>query len=463
MSLNLVYDRGDRFDVSLYSDYINRDYGLPGPKPPEGTADYFIGTTKIYNSDASSLVDNGADENYHSVLEMKGDATDWLNLRLKADYSVQESYNYTRYAWSGSGAATTVTNTIKGVEADATITPAEWLKGIIGTEYLDFNYENEQLALDTGGSPIAGFAINDEQDVYTQGTFAEIQVVPVQRVRVIAGLRYEDHSRFGSEVVPRFGLVVNPWEDTTLKVNCGKHFKAPTMNDMFWPDDGFAKGNPDLDPETGWHTDATVEQSLLNNLAFISLSYFNWDLTDKIDWAENPDEPTGIPGWNYWTPSNISSYMAKGIEVGAGIGPFKGIRADLSFTYQDVKEELSPGVERQARYKPETLFKCSLTHNTDLGLTSNLTARYVGERPGYYQLKTDNDPQEVLDSYWTVDVQLQQEIFEKWRFSIIFSNLLDADYDTYLASFTDQNTFVTTQQPYPGSGRAVFATVNYEF
>jgi len=120
-------------------------------------------------------------------------------------------------------------------------------------------------------------------------------------------------------------------------------------------------------------------------------------------------------------------------------------------------------VTRQARYKPETLFRLGVTHRADFGLTSTITARYTGERPGFYQLKTDDTPQEVLDSYWTVDVQFIQDLTENWCVSLIFSNLLDEDYATYLAAFTDQNTFVTTQQPFPGAGRAIFAAVKYEF
>ena len=37
ISLNLVYDRGDALDISLYGDYTDRDYGSPGVKPPQGT------------------------------------------------------------------------------------------------------------------------------------------------------------------------------------------------------------------------------------------------------------------------------------------------------------------------------------------------------------------------------------------------------------------------------------------
>lgn len=462
VSLNLVYDRED-LDISLYSDYLDREYGVPGPATPEGTMDYYIGSTRMYNSESSSLVNRGGDENFHSALEAKSKVSDMLELRFKADYSALETYNLTRYAWSGSGEETTVANTVKGIEINANVSPLSWLKGIAGTEYRDFNYENEQQGIDWTGAQIAGFVSTNEHGVYTQGTFAELQVTPVDMVKLVAGFRYEDHSRFGDETVPRFGLVVNPVAGTTLKVNHGKHFKAPAMNDLFWPDDGFAKGNTGLKPETGWHSDVTVEQSLMAGKGLVSLSYFNWDLTDKIDWAENPGEPTMIPGWNYWTPSNISKYNGNGVEIGAGFKPVENIRADIGFTYQDVEEELVPGVTRQARYKPETLFKCSLTHRADFGLVSSVTARYTGERPGYYRLQTDEEPLEVLDSYWTVDVKLTQELLENWRVTLLATNLLDEEYDTYLAGFTDQATWVTSQQPYPGAGRSLFASVSYEF
>lgn len=463
LSLNLVLDKGEALDVSFYSDYVDREYGIPGPKPPAGTMDYFIGGTKFYNSESSSLVNRGSDENYHSALDVKSRVADLLDLHLRSDYSIQESTNLTRYPWGGFGDNTEVTNTIFGVEGNVSAAPFAWLKMIAGTEYRDFDYENTQQSLDSTGAPIPGFVSEAEHKVFTQGTFAEVNVLPVDWLKLVAGLRYEDHSRFGGESVGRFGLVANPLDNTTFKVNHGKHFKAPTMNDLFWPDDGFAKGNPDLQPETGWHTDFTIEQQLTAYKLFVAASYFTWDISDKIDWAEDPAQPTIIPGWNYWTPANINSYEADGVELNAAVGPYYGFTFNLDYTYQEVEEQLSGGVARQARYKPENLFKASLIHAADFGLITTVTTRYVGERPGYYALLTDTEPEQKLDGYWTFDVQLEQELTENWRVTLLASNIFDEDYATYLASFTDQNTFMTTQQPYPGAGQAFFASVTYEF
>jgi outer membrane cobalamin receptor len=47
VSLKLVFDKGDILDISLYGDYIDRYYGVPGVEPPKGTADFLCGRNKI--------------------------------------------------------------------------------------------------------------------------------------------------------------------------------------------------------------------------------------------------------------------------------------------------------------------------------------------------------------------------------------------------------------------------------
>jgi outer membrane receptor protein involved in Fe transport len=137
------------------------------------------------------------------------------------------------------------------------------------------------------------------------------------------------------------------------------------------------------------------------------------------------------------------------------------VRADLALTLLDAEEELTAGATRTARYSPESQFKVGLNHYADFGLTSTVIARYVGSRPGYYAAPADLVPEIELDSYWTVDLKLEQEVAEHWHLTLLATNLLDEEYDTYLAGFGDQNTFAYTQEPYPGAGRSLFASLGY--
>ncbi|MDX1656656.1 MAG: TonB-dependent receptor, partial [Candidatus Competibacteraceae bacterium] len=66
----------------------------------------------------------------------------------------------------------------------------------------------------------------------------------------LAGLRWEDTDAFGSETTGNlgYGYEINPQLELTLSYGTG--FKTPTFNDLFFPDVGFFRGNPDLEPET---------------------------------------------------------------------------------------------------------------------------------------------------------------------------------------------------------------------
>ncbi len=45
-----------------------------------------------------------------------------------------------------------------------------------------------------------------------------------------------------------------------IKANYGTAFKAPTLNDLFWPNTGWAMGNPDLKSEKSWAWNARLIQ-----------------------------------------------------------------------------------------------------------------------------------------------------------------------------------------------------------
>jgi outer membrane receptor protein involved in Fe transport len=131
-TLKLLLDKGEAFQAVLDAGLVDREYGLPGPKPPAGTQPYAIGGVTFYNADAATLLDHGEDDNKRVALTLKGEATDWLDWRLKADYSDLQSSNYSRYAYNGSGTDTDVTNTISGMEANLNLHPLTGVNLLIG-------------------------------------------------------------------------------------------------------------------------------------------------------------------------------------------------------------------------------------------------------------------------------------------------------------------------------------------
>ena len=453
-SVNLVLDKGDILNVSLYGDYIYQDYGVPGVQPPPGTQSYSINGTDFFNSESASLIDRGRDNDAHGVLHIKSQPAEWVDLKFRGDYTYMEAYNYSRYSYSGEGARTWVTNKIFSMEGDVNFKPFTGANLLVGAEYRHYDWENKQTDMNASGADLSGSTAETSATLHTTGLYAEAQYRPCRYIKGVAGIRHEDNSQFGTEDLPRFGLIINPLNTTAVRFNYGKHFLAPTPNDLYWPAGPYTKGNPDLKPETGWHFDAGVEQELWKDRWFFSVTYFNWNLKDKILWG---------PDSNYvWTPQNLDKSTADGVEVGTRIGPFYDMTLSLDYTYTNAKEE-NQYVTRRATYTPKNLFKGSITYWAPFGLAATATVRYTGDRYFYGSDETITDPLDTLDSYITMDMRLQQRLFENWIFSLEGNNLFNKSYDTYFGSFTDPTTWQTSYGKYPGSGRSVFFQVAYEF
>lgn len=463
VSLKLVLDKGDALDISLYGDYIDREYGRPGVKPPPGTQNFYANGEQVYSSDAASMLDKGSDEDAHLVLQVKSNPTEWLGLKIRGDYTYMKNYNLRRYYNSATGGVpgskTWTTNEVCTIEGNIDAKPFKGSSLLLGADYRDYDWKNENVDLDDNGAEVSGSREKTKAHLYSKGAYAEAQYRPCRYFKALAGIRHENHSTFGIENLPRFGLVVNPFENTVLKFSRGKHFKAPTPNDLFWPHEDWgwgmgAEGNPTLRPETGWHTDTTVEQTLFDDKAFITLTYFKWDIEDKIRW---------VPDANFfYSPQNLDSYEADGWELGTKIGPFYNMILALYYTNTDAKENRKGGAKRQARYTPDDQFKGDLTYWAGFGLSATATVRYVGARPGYYANDTDVNPTRTLPHYWTADLKIEQRLYDHLILSFQGNNLFDKGYETYVANFTD-SAGTSTLSGYPGAGRSVFFSVTYEY
>jgi len=465
ISFKMIYDGEGGPDISLYGDYTDRTYGSPGVKTPAGTTDFFVNGVKLYDSESSNLLNEGGDEDLHLALDINILPLDRIKLNLKATYMNMESYNNYRYYSSYPvvglpGSKTWVTNKVMGIEGNGDIDVFDGLNLLIGGEYKKYDWENRGITLNEYGLEDITSATTIDEGLQTFGLFIEAQYRPSKYLKIIAGLRDETHSEFGSRYVQRYGMVINPQEDTAIKLNYGEHYNAPTPNALFWPYEDWGwgmgtQGNPNLKPETGKHLDAGIEQGLFNDKLFINVTYFNWDIKDKISW---------IPDASYfYTPQNLNRYKSYGWEIGSDIGPFYNLALSLAYTYTDAEEEISGGFNRRALYASDNYFRSVLGYTNDGGFNASATLRYTGDRPAYYTLDSDTEPAVILSSYYTVDLKVEERFFEKWFFSLQCNNLLDKEYDTYTESFRNQVSGVTTMERYPGEGRSFLFRISYEY
>jgi len=475
-SLKLLLDKGDPMRLSLYGDYVEASYGVPGVKPPKGTEEFVRNGIAFYNDESASLVNHGKDKNGNLVLEAKGKPGERLTYNLKGFHRYMNNYYYQRYASLGTGGETWVINTVDGIEGNANIYPFEKARFLLGAEYKEFGWKNDSFDLDANGRRTTRQRI--KANIYTKALFAEGELRPVDALKLIAGIRREDHSTFGEEYVPRFGVVLLPSDKISIKLTHGRHFRAPTPNDLFWPESMYEKGNPDLKPEVGWHTDLTYEHLLLSGKAFFSLSLFRWRVDRKIEWE--PDA-NGV-----WCPTNLKDYGADGLEAGLRVSPLDNLELSFSYTYIDAYEKareytvqdygwpplIPPNfqysiVKRQATLVPKNHLKVGIDYMAPFSIKTKLTLRYVDERVGTYRTEYTVYPNTktvkyTIGSYWTLDLRLERLIKEHFKLAFDARNIFDEEYATRLGTFYDK-TGKGTVCPYPAPGRSFFLSLSYEF
>jgi len=124
----------------------------------------------------------------------------------------------------------------------------------------------------------------------------------------VPSLRFDGNNDFGSRLSPKIGAVVNFGEfwQTSLKFNIGLSYRAPSFNDLYWPEDAWTKGNPALKPESGLDGDVGIrlQYPVLNGL-YLESTYFTSNMRDLIIWQET---------YGLWTPENVQKSKIQGVE-----------------------------------------------------------------------------------------------------------------------------------------------------
>jgi vitamin B12 transporter len=112
------------------------------------------------------------------------------------------------------------------------------------------------------------------------------------RLILIPGVRLDDHQTFGTEWSPSLSSSYLFRETgTRLKAGYAEGFRAPTLNELFFPP-GFgcaAFGNADLGPERSWELNAGVEQTLFAERVKFAATYFHREFKDLIGTGPTPD------------------------------------------------------------------------------------------------------------------------------------------------------------------------------
>jgi len=442
-----------KVQVSVLAGYDDSEVGVPGPKPDSATTHG--------NNDVTSLFDRQKTDNLYGLLSIESN--------LGNDYSLQLRLRPER------------STTVYENKYD------DWSSGLTILGHNQYTADNLRLSgqvekrMDTNYL-LAGFDVIQEHGFVKQKTTIEatdedstIKWNPSTRssalwteyirrgrkVTAVLGIRSDYHSVYGWHTSPSLGVILYLGANT-VRFSAGEAYRAPSFNDLFWPDDGFTSGNPDLKSETGTAYEIGLEhrisQAIRGNVAI-----FRRDVDYMIAWA-----PTGLNG--LWRPSNINRYLLNGAEA-EFIAQKEVFDARFSYTYLDGRQtnlevvfsdwmagDSLEYIKRPAAFIPTHAIGFNLNYRGTL-LKLNLNAEYRSEIVNYYP-DYANAPQvsmieKVLPTRTVINGRVSWPMWKVEPFLEV-RNLLNADYCEQFGS-------TLVDSDYPMLGRTFGIGLRAEF
>jgi vitamin B12 transporter len=256
-----------------------------------------------------------------------------------------------------------------------TFTVPKWNTLTLGWEYRSESGRNV-----TEGS----FPTQFDDTINTLALFAQDELSIFDRLFLGGGLRWEDNSQFGTSLTGRASaaLLINEI-GTKLRFAWGQGFRAPTINDLFFP--GFA--NPDLKPERSTSWEIGFDQRLWKDRIRFGATYFNNNFRDLIQFVFDPTT-------SVFRPENVGRARIQGVESYAAFDPLDWLGFYVNYTYLDA-EDLDTGQELRRVPRNTVNTGVTVTPWSRLSLfmqanvlSSQLESGFAGRNPGYYRIDT---------------------------------------------------------------------------
>ena len=172
----------------------------------------------------------------------------------------------------------------------------------------------------------------------------------ISRIEASLAARFDAPSDFANAFSPRFSISMSHNSgdfNANLKTHITRSYKAPSFNDLYWPQDAFAVGNPDLLPEYGFNYDIGLSTGY-KSFNF-SANFFSNDVNNLIVWQQDPALN------NLWTPKNVSKTSTKGIETSISGTIWKIWNVNMEYTFMRALD-VGPDPSRYGKlltYKPQ--------------------------------------------------------------------------------------------------------------
>lgn len=208
-----------------------------------------------------------------------------------------------------------------------------------------------------------------------QAVFLEDIWQPIPGLTTVTSVRFE---QFGAEasqggLSPRIGLAWVALPGATLRWRSGQTFRAPTLNDLYWPLSREAAGNPMLRPERNCQDEVGLDWKP-NRAISAQATLFRRDGSDTIAWQPGPG--------GQWRPENIGRTLGQGLEANVSWQPVPECTLALHETWSRTVDGRTTGATagRELPFRPDHVAGGSLTWQAAENLAATVRIDHQGRR-----------------------------------------------------------------------------------
>ena len=247
------------------------------------------------------------------------------------------------------------------------------------------------------------------QDSQTGSVWAQEQLSLFGGLDLVAGLRYDDHDRFGGKTTYRLAPSWLTDSGTLFKASYGTGFRAPSLYELY-----SFYGNVDLDPEESRGWDAGIEQELAEGRVLCGITYFALTFAERIDYDFLTSRYQQLPG----------DTRTKGVETFLRWQPVQSLTLQVNHTYTDTSDQDGKRLARRP------LHKMGLGGEYRQGRARfNADLLWVGERDERGARDLNGAPVTTLASYAVLNLAASYDLSETVQLHGRIDNFFDKEYE----------------------------------
>ena len=439
---------------------------------------------RYFTEEQESLTDIGTAD-APQLLNGAGTVRDW-NLNPVLTHNVSDNIKTTiRLYGSNYSTSSQLIYQDDGTLYDKTFFDQTFYRPELQTEYFINSKNNLTLGVGRIWESVRATRYDDKMKYHTTYAYAQYEWQPVEKLNVLAGVRYDDHSAYGSQWSPKFSLQYDVSTWLAVRGSAGVGFKAPDFRQLYLnftnATVGYSvfgsqallpgierlqqEGQIDeilVDPST--FGEIKAETSTAYNLGVsmqpaknttLNLNVFRNDVKDLIDTKPVARKVNGQQVYSYY---NLAEVFTQGIEADISHEPLSGLTMSMGYQMLIAKDK---SVIRDIKHgkvyarDPETnitrrvnqdayggLFNRSrhmvnakvFYDNVEQGWSASARLIYRG-RYGFADVNNNtilDDDREYVDGYFTCNVSLAKTIGETLRIQAGCDNLFDYTNPQYI-------------------------------